>query len=93
MTKFIKLIFTYSEKEDSNGDKSAESDNDSVRNEQESLESADDESDDGIEEQQGLESDEKSLDKEEEEEEDVILISDQSDTEGELSSPANEDLN
>ena len=89
MTKFIKLIFTYSEKEDSNGDKSAESDNDSVRNE--SLESADDESDDGIEEQQGLESDEKSLDKEEEE--DVILISDHSDTEGELSSPANEDLN
>ena len=89
MTKFIKLIFTYSEKEDSNGDKSAESDNDSVRNEQESLESADDESDDGIEEQ--LESDEKSLDKEEEE--DVILISDHSDTEGELSSPANEDLN
>ena len=88
MTKFIKLIFTYSEKEDSNGDKSAESDNDSVRNEQESLESADDESDDGIE---GLESDEKSLDKEEEE--DVILISDHSDTEGELSSPANEDLN
>ena len=85
MTKFIKLIFTYSEKEDSNGDKSAESDNDSVRNEQESLESADDESDDGIE------SDEKSLDKEEEE--DVILISDHSDTEGELSSPANEDLN
>ena len=77
MTKFIKLIFTYSEKEDSNGDKSAESDNDSVRNEQESLESADDESDDGIE---GLESDEKSLDKEEEE--DVILISDHSDTEG-----------
>ena len=91
MTKFIKLIFTYSEKEDSNGDKSAESDNDSVRNEQESLESADDESDDGIEEQQGLESDEKSLNKEEEE--DVILISDHSDTEGELSSPANEDLN
>ena len=88
MTKFIKLIFTYSEKEDSNGDKSAESDNDSVRNEQESLESADDESDDGIED---LESDEKSLDKEEEE--DVILISDHSDTEGELSSPANEDLN
>ena len=78
MTKFIKLILTYSEKEDSNGDKSAESDNDSVRNEQESLESADDESDDGIEEQ--LESDEKSLDKEEEE--DVILISDHSDTEG-----------
>ena len=77
MTKFIKLIFTYSEKEDSNGDKSAESDNDSVRNEQESLESADDESDDGVE---GLESDEKSLDKEEEE--DVILISDHSDTEG-----------
>ena len=89
MTKFIKLIFTYSEKEDSNGDKSAESDNDSVRNEQEILESADDESDDGIEEQ--LESDEKSLDKEEEE--DVILISDHSDTDGELSSPANEDLN
>ena len=88
MTKFIKLIFTYSEKEDSNGDKFAESDNDSVRNEQESLESADDESDDGIED---LESDEKSLDKEEEE--DVILISDHSDTEGELSSPANEDLN
>ena len=88
MTKFIKLIFTYSEKEDSNGDKSAESDNDSVRNEQESLESADDESDDGIED---LESDEKSLDKQEEE--DVILISDHSDTEGELSSPANEDLN
>ena len=74
-----------SDKEDANEEQSAESDNDSEENEEEvqSLESAD-ESD---EEPQCLESDDISVgDKEEDV---VVLISDQSDTEGEHSSAAN----
>ena len=74
-----------SDKEDANEEQSAESDNDSEENEEEvqSLESAD-ESD---EEQQCLENDDISVgDKEEDV---VVLISDQSDTEGEHSSAAN----